>query len=215
MSTTIDFAAVLASHRKWLRSEACGAKADLRGADLQCADLRDANLRCANLQYADLWHAYLWHADLWGANLRYADLRYAGLWGANLRGADLRCANLGGADLWHADLRDADLRDANLGGAYLWHADLRGADLRDSKVNWQSHALLSEILLRAAGDSVERRMLSGLIAVSTDWCWDRFLSLEHPERVWAITELAQWVRPDDGAPEVIRAAALAAGGGDA
>ena len=42
--------------------------------------------------------------------------------------------------------------------------------------------------------------------------WNRFLSLEHPERAWAIAELAKWVRPDDGAPEVIRAAARAAGG---
>jgi len=130
MSTTIDLSAVLESHRKWLRSEAGGAKADLRGADLRCADLRYANLR--------------------------------------------------------------------------------GADLRDAKLNWQSHALLSEILLRAAGDSVERRMLAGLVAVSTDWCWGQWLSLEHTERAWAITELAKWVRPDDGAPEVIRAASRAA-----
>ena len=162
MSTTIDLAAVLESHRKWLRSEAGGAKADLRDADL-----RHANLRHANLKYA---------------NLRYANLRYADLGGADLRGANLR-----GADLGHANLRDA-------------------------KLNWQSHALLSEILLRAAGDSVERRMLAGLVAVSTDWCWGQWLSLEHPERVWAITELARWVRPDDGAPDVIRVAARAAGG---
>ena len=148
MSTTIDLAAVLASHRKWLQSEAGGAKADLRGADLR-------------------------HADLRGANLGYADL-------------------------WCADLLGAILQ-----GAILWGA----------KVNWQSHALLSEILRRAAGDNMGRRMLAGLVAVSTDWCWDQWLSLEHPERAWAITELAQWVRPDDGAPEVIRAAARAAGGG--
>lgn len=163
MSTTIDLAAVLESHRKWLRSEAGGAK-----------------------------------ANLWYANLRHA----------NLRDADLRHANL-----WDADLWDADLRGANLSGANLRGADLRGANLRHAKVNWQSHALLSEILLRAAGDNMERRMLSGLIAVSTDWCWDTFLAIEHTERDWAITELARWVRPDDGAPEVIRAAARAAGGG--
>jgi uncharacterized protein YjbI with pentapeptide repeats len=188
MSTTIDLAAVLESHRKWLRSEAGGVKADLRGTDL-----RGANLRYANLRYADLGGANLGHADLSDANLRYA----------NLGGANLGCANLG-----HADLSGADLGGANLGGANLRYADLRGA-----KFNWQSHALLSEILLRAAGDNMGRRMLAGLVAVSTDWCWDQWLSLEHPERAWAIAELAKWVRPDDGAPEVIRAAARAAGGG--
>jgi uncharacterized protein YjbI with pentapeptide repeats len=188
MSTTIDFAAVLESHRKWLRSEAGGAKADLWGADL----------RGANLRHADLGGADLRHADLSDANLRYA----------NLVGANLGCANLGHADLSGADLSGADLGGANLGGANLRYADLRGA-----KFNWQSHALLSEILLRAAGDNMGRRMLAGLVAVSTDWCWDQWLSLEHPERAWAIAELAKWVRPDDGAPEVIRAAARAAGGG--
>lgn len=172
MSTTIDLAAVLESHRKWLRSEAGGAKANLGGANLGGADLRGANLRGANLG------------------------------GANLGDANLRGANLGHAYLGHADLRYANLSDANL----------RGANLRGSILNWQSHALLSEILRRAAGDNMDRRMLAGLVAVSTDWCWDQWLSLEHTERAWAITELAQWVRPDDGAPDVILAAARAAGG---
>jgi uncharacterized protein YjbI with pentapeptide repeats len=157
MSTTIDLAAVLASHRKWLRSEFGGAKADLGGANLLGADLLGADLRNANLR----------NANLWGANLRNADLRYA----------NLRIAN-------------------------LWGADLQGAIL-----NWNSHTLLSEILRRSAGDSVERRMLAGLIAVSTDLCWGKFLSFDHPEKAWAINELSKWVQPGDGAPEIIREAA--------
>ena len=77
----------LEKHLKWLRGEACGKRADLRGANLRGADLRGA--------------------DLYGADLRGADLR-----GADLRGADLRGANLRGADLYGANLCGADLRGA-------------------------------------------------------------------------------------------------------
>jgi len=132
---------------------------------------------------------------------QYADLMGADLWGVNLMGADLR-----GVNLMDAHLRDADLRDANLRGA-----DLRGADLRGANLNWQSHSLLAEILRLAAGDSTDRRMIAGLIAVSTDWCWDKFMAIEHPEKAWAISELAKWVRDGDWAPHVI-CAARAAGG---
>jgi uncharacterized protein YjbI with pentapeptide repeats len=74
---------ILESHKKWLKCEEGGSRADLRDADLRDADLRDVDLR--------------------GANLR----------GANLRGADLRGADLRDANLRDADLRDADLRGAN------------------------------------------------------------------------------------------------------
>lgn len=91
--------------------------------------------------------------------------------------------------------------------AYLRGADLRGAYLQGATINWQSHTLLSEILRREAGTDVPRRMLAGLIAISLDWCWDKFLVIEHPERAWAIAELATWVKEGDGAPDVLRAAA--------
>ena len=80
---------VLYLHKKWLKNEDGGVKADLREANLRGADLRGANLR--------------------GADLCRADLR-----GADLRGADLCRADLRGADLWRADLRGANLLEANL-----------------------------------------------------------------------------------------------------
>ena len=95
---------IIASHGKWLRDEAGGERADLRGAYLSGAYLRGAYLR----------GAYLSGADLSGAYLR----------GAYLSGADLSGAYLSGAYLRNADLSGADLRNADLRGAYL-----RGADL--------------------------------------------------------------------------------------
>ena len=107
MTVSVDLAAVLAAHDKWLRGEADGSRAILRGANLRGANLRGANLRDADLS----------GADLRGANLRDADLRGADLRGADLSGADLREANLSGADLIGANLSGADLSDANLSGA--------------------------------------------------------------------------------------------------
>ena len=74
-------------HRKWLRGESDGVKADLSDADLSDADLSDADLSDANLR----------RADLSDANLSGADLRRADLSGADLSGADLRRADLSGA----------------------------------------------------------------------------------------------------------------------
>ena len=74
-------------HRKWLRGESDGVKADLSDADLSDADLSGADLRRADLRRADLRRA----------DLRRADLRRADLSDADLSGADLRRADLSGA----------------------------------------------------------------------------------------------------------------------
>jgi hypothetical protein len=154
-----------------------------------------------NLSGADLREANLSWADLSGADLSEADLRGADLSWANLSGADLSGANLRGADLRGANLREADLRWADLSGAVLSGANLRGA-----AVSWQSHDLVAELLRRAAGDDVPRRMLAGLVLVSRDWCWNTFLALDIDPalRDWALTELRRWVTDGDNAPEALR-----------
>ena len=61
----IDIKKIISLHKKWLKGEDDGVKADLRGANLGDADLRGAVLRCADLRWAVLG----------GADLRGADLR--------------------------------------------------------------------------------------------------------------------------------------------
>lgn len=152
----------------------------LEGANLDGAYLREASLRRANLERA---------------NLCGADLEWANLEGANLKGAHLDRACLDGSIL-----RGADLFDAELDGA-----SLRGACLDGIVVNWSSHDLVSEILRRAAGNDIERLKIAGLVAVCRDECWSEFLSLRRdPLFAWAIDSLAEWVRPDDGAPSFLR-----------
>jgi hypothetical protein len=101
------------------------------------------------------------------------------------------------------NLSEANLRGANLSGAGLSGADLRGADL-----NWQSHDLIAEIIRRAAGDNVQRRMLAGLILISRDWCWEKFLSadIESALREWGLGVMRGYIRDGDDAPEILRQA---------
>ena len=133
-------------------------------------------------------------ADLEGANLR----------GAYLRGAYLRGANLEGANLEGANLEGANLEGANLRGAYLRGADLEGANLEGANLNWQSHWLLGTILFGAAQQSTARRKVAGLVALSVDWCWNRFLLLDDPESEWALGVLAEHLVEGDGAPPALR-----------
>lgn len=93
-------------------------------------------------------------------------------------------------------------------GADLHGADLRWANLCEADLAWTNHDLVAEILRQAAGDDCERRQVSGLILVSRDWCWDQFLALDHPQRGWALRELAPWITAET--PSQIRAAIDAA-----
>lgn len=180
-------------------------RANLGGANLGGADLYGANLRDASLR-----DAYLGGADLCGANLGDANLCDAYLGYANLCGANLRDASLYGADLRDASLCGANLRDADLRGASLRDASLCDASLGGVTVSWSDHNLLAEILWRAAGDSEPRQMLAAFIGRKFDWCWDEWAQFKHPERDWALDELAKWVKDGDGAPKLVRA--LAKGG---
>ncbi len=95
---------ILDLHKKWLRGDKGGKRANLTGANLTGANLTRANLTRANLYRADLTRANLYRADLCGANLT----------GANLYRADLTEAVLTRAVLTRADLTEADLTRADI-----------------------------------------------------------------------------------------------------
>ena len=95
---------ILISHKKWLKNEEGGEKANLSYVDLSCVDLRGANLRGANLSCVDLSDA-----DLRGANLSCVDLSCVDLNDADLRGVDLSCVDLSCVDLRGANLSYVDL----------------------------------------------------------------------------------------------------------
>lgn len=111
------------------------------------------------------------------------------LYGANLQRANLCRADLYWADLHGANLHGADLQGADLCGADLGGANLHGADLDKIHMNWQSHDLIAEHLLRWADTDYQKRMIAGLVLVSHDWCWDHFKMLlssdiPHAKEAW-------------------------------
>jgi hypothetical protein len=83
-------------------------------------------------------------------------------------------------------------------GISLNHAILDGASL-----SWTSHDLIAEVLRRAAGDDVAKRMIAGLILVSRDWCWEQFMAVETVENTWANHELARWIKDGDEHPRCL------------
>jgi len=129
-----------------------------------------------------------------GANLSRADLSGLNLFGAYLSRANLSRVNLSGADL----------SGVNLSRVNLSRANLSGANLSGATIDWTSYDVVAELLRRAAGDSVDRRMLAGLVLVSRDWCWKKFLAIEHPERGWALGALRGYVREGDNAPDALK-----------
>ena len=105
---------ILERHKKWLKGQKGGRKANLKGAILR--ELRLTNI-C--LSWADLTGADLSGADLTNANLVGADLTNASLVGADLTVVDLSYANLDKTDLSYADLTDVDFEHSNLEPAIL------------------------------------------------------------------------------------------------
>jgi len=79
------------------------------------------------------------------------------------------------------------------------------ADLHGATINWQSHDMIAELLIRKSGDDIEKRKVAGLILASRDWCWNRFVELSgDPLWQWAIDTLSAYVIYGDDAPEILK-----------
>jgi Uncharacterized low-complexity proteins len=109
-------------------------------------------------------------------------------------------------------LRDADLRDAELWGANLRCANLRDANLDNVVMCWTSHNLIAERLRQAAANDPLKRMATGYIAMSTDWCWAALINntphitLSDGTTLldWTLNTMAAWVRDGDNAPQILK-----------
>jgi hypothetical protein len=187
------------------QSGALTLKDALEIAMIDCVDymtFRMVNLAGADLEGAKLPGADFCYANLSKTNLHKADLRGARLIGADLSCADLTEAELDGAMLEHASFYESCLVNADLTNTQFYKADLFGADLIGATINWDSHELISAILYRRA-NTVQKRMIAGLVLVSGDWCWENFLRIRHPDRSWALDTLAAYVKPGDNVPETL------------
>ncbi len=132
------------------------------------------------------------------ADFNNADLRNANLSNADLSNGDFSNANLRNANLYNANLRNANLYNANLFGATFHHVTIN----EEITVNWDSHNLISAILLSHA-TTVEQEMFSAYVGQKTSWCWNDWLSFVHPSLEWALQTLTKYVKEDDDAPSCI------------
>ena len=104
---------VLELHKKWLKREEGGIKADLSDEDLSNVDLIDVNLRYADLSGSILMGAYLSNANLSDSDLSYVYLSNANLSDSDLRYSDFSNADLRGVDFSGSDLTGVDLTNTN------------------------------------------------------------------------------------------------------
>ena len=102
---------VLLKHKKWLRGEAGGKRANLSNTDL-----RNINLSCSNLSYSDLHKINLSNSDLSGSNLSYTNLSNSDLSGSNLRFSNLSNSKLRNINLCNSDLSNSNLCGSDLSG---------------------------------------------------------------------------------------------------
>ena len=91
---------------------------------------------------------------------------------------------------------------ANLSDANLYRADLSGANLSCAIINWNSHDLISAILLQHSID-VEKRMIADFILASRNMCWKDFMRIEHKEKQWAIDTLKTYIVDGDRHPHFL------------
>ena len=118
-----ELSEILELHKKWLKKEEGGIKADLSHCDLRNADLSSIDLRQANLSNSNLGFADLGYANLSFTDLNHADLKSANLNSANLSFADLNFANLAYANLRYAIGNMKHVKTLQLEGYMISYTD--------------------------------------------------------------------------------------------
>ena len=102
-------------------------------------------------------------------------------------------SNFEGCDFTGADFQDVELFGSKLFGSTLDNID----------VGWSSHQLIAEILRQAAGDDVGKLGLAGIVYQHHHKCWDSFISMKHPDTVWALRLLAKRIKDDSTPPNLL------------
>ena len=127
---------ILDKHKRWVKKEEGGERAELINADLSNVNLSDTNLTGADLTNANLSGANLIWSILKDCVLNYTYLRYANLSRTDLSYADLTNADLSNTDLSFACLICANLRCVDLKNAYLYSINLKGANLYGANLQY-------------------------------------------------------------------------------
>lgn len=101
--------------------------------------------------------------DLSHSDFGFATLRSAGFADSNLDFADFSGANLIDASFINCSLYRAKFDDANLDGVTFNRSNLWGASFHGTRLNWQDHAVIAELLRRELGELCEVFQLKGAV----------------------------------------------------
>lgn len=203
--------------------------ANLRGALLHRCDARGATFSEARLSeaqgfetdfskaiFCDGWmedakwercwfrNAHLRGVHGGGAHFISCDASNARFMGNAFPGASFCSTSFENAGIISCNMRDSRFTGTNFEKAAIWGTNFRGGKFDEAILTWESHDLISAILLGDAGDCPKKRSLAGLIQCSLDWCWEDFLEVEHSERAWGLSTLAWW--DFSRAPEIVQRA---------
>lgn len=135
------------------------------------------------------------HEELHTCDFGQRDFSRAQFSHANLTGSDLRGTNMYRAEFFKADLSNADLREA-----YFIDTDIRDALLFGIKPNFNDHCLVSELLRRAAGTSIDKLKVAGLVFMTHYYCWGNYIAMNDPLAKWALAALRAHETEDNEMP---------------
>ncbi|MBM3506504.1 MAG: pentapeptide repeat-containing protein [Alphaproteobacteria bacterium] len=122
---------ILRKHERYVKRQADGARADLRGEDLSGLRLPGLKLQDASLAGADFHNSDISQGDFSGADLYGANLERAVASAANFERADMRGIRLCGSLL--TKCAHARRRPASRSGARLQRSAARGSIRRQSR----------------------------------------------------------------------------------
>jgi uncharacterized protein YjbI with pentapeptide repeats len=216
--TGVDLSGVKLADCSLLGADLSGA--NLAGAHLLRVDMRLANLRGACLEGATLEMVTATGAILRGARAHRVRMRHVDLYEADLSGADLGRAMLNACTFEKALLDDTDLsraylvhstcigasfRRAEMDGLAALGSSFRDAVLAGARRFFRSHEIVSELLLREAGNDFERVMQCAAIVADRARCypeWRTYLEAHPDAKQFAFAVFDRY--PESGCAEALR-----------
>lgn len=150
-------------------------------ADLSNLDLPEINLMKGNLR----------NCNLSNTNLSNALLYYTNMDNTKCINTNFKCASL-----IYTSFKNSNLTNSNFTKSNMMFNNLYNAILDNINMNWHSHELIYQILIKNA-TTIEQEQFAALISRKLEWCWDEWETMNHQCWPWLLNTLKPLVKDDD------------------